>query len=72
MALSSDVTLWDNAISPDFQNTCPRKCYVHFLRTSTEMKYYLVLLIGAVSASVLIPTPHTMACEHGQKTPFLH
>ena len=59
--------LWERSIFFNFQNACPRKCSGHFLRNSTQLKYYRILQTGRVSASILISTPLAMTCEHGPK-----
>ena len=51
----------------DFQNACPRKWCGHFHSNSSELKYFVVLQTGRVSASVLIATPLDMTCGHRQK-----
>ena len=54
----------------DFQNASPPKWFSDFRWNSTELNYYRILHMDAVSATVLIPTPLCTTCEHGKNHDF--
>jgi len=56
----------------NFQNASPHKSSGHFPRNSTQLYNSRLLQTGRVWASVLVPTPLAMTCEHGRKIEFVH